>query len=83
MRRALNRLVYNAWAVSGLDTVSAFVTYLFPDADVVTGLLMVPSIIGEIWIMGYLIVVGVHDHAPSGEAAGKPCPVSLRRLQPR
>jgi hypothetical protein len=43
--------------------VSAFVTYLFPDADLVAGLLTVPATIGEFWILGYLIVFGVRDHA--------------------
>ena len=48
--------------------VSAFVSYLFPNADLIAGLLTVPATIGEIWIMGYLIIVGVHDHAPAPEA---------------
>lgn len=42
--------------------VSTFVSYLVPGVDLVAGLLVVPSIIGEFWIVGYLIVVGVHDH---------------------
>ena len=37
----------------------AFVTYLFPSADVVSQLLTVPSILGEVWITGYLIIVGI------------------------
>ncbi len=45
--------------------VSAFVSYLFSNADLVTQLLQIPSIIGEAWIMGYLIIVGVHGHAPA------------------
>jgi len=45
--------------------VSAFVSYLFSNADLVTQLLQIPSIIGEVWIMGYLIIVGVHGHAPA------------------
>lgn len=48
--------------------VSAFVSYLFPNADLIAGLLTVPATIGEIWIIGYLIIVGVHDHAPAPEA---------------
>lgn len=43
--------------------VSAFVSYAFSNADLVTQLLTVPAIIGEIWIMGYLSVVGIRDHA--------------------
>lgn len=42
--------------------LSAFVQYLLPDADVVTQLLMVPATIGELWMMGYLLVVGVRPH---------------------
>ncbi|MGZ5389951.1 MAG: DUF4386 domain-containing protein [Aeromicrobium sp.] len=48
--------------------VSAFVPYLFPDADLVAGLLTVPATIGEFWILGYLIIFGVHDHAAAPEA---------------
>jgi hypothetical protein len=50
--------------------VSAFVSYLFPSADLVAGLLTVPSVIGEFWIIGYLTIVGVHDHVPAREAVG-------------
>jgi hypothetical protein len=39
--------------------ISAFVTYLFPSADVVSQLLTVPSIVGEVWMTGYLIIVGI------------------------
>ena len=39
--------------------LSAFVTYLFPSADVVSQMLTVPSIVGEVWITGYLIIVGI------------------------
>ncbi len=50
--------------------VSAFVSYAFPDADPVAQLLTVPATIGEIWIMGYLIIVGIRDHTrPDGERA--------------
>jgi hypothetical protein len=42
--------------------LSAFVSYLFPDAGLVTGLLTVPATIGEFWIIGYLIIIGVRDH---------------------
>ena len=49
--------------------VSAFVSYLFPNADVVTQLLTVPATVGEIWIMGYLIIVGVRHLAPASDVA--------------
>ena len=39
--------------------LSAFVTYLFPSADIVSQVLTVPSIVGEIWMTGYLIIVGI------------------------
>ena len=49
--------------------VSAFVSYLFPSADLVSGLLTVPATIGELWIIGYLIIVGVGDHPEAPEPA--------------
>jgi len=39
--------------------VSAFASYLFADADLISELLLIPSTIGELWIIGYLIIVGV------------------------
>jgi len=39
--------------------ISAFVAYLLPDGEILVGLLTVPATIGELWIMGYLITVGV------------------------
>lgn len=39
--------------------LSAFVAYLLPDADAIVDLLTVPATIGELWIMGYLIFVGI------------------------
>lgn len=39
--------------------VSAFVSYSFPDADLVAQLLTVPATIGELWIVGYLVIVGL------------------------
>ncbi len=41
---------------------SGFVSYAFPSADIVAQLLVVPSIIGEVWTAGYLIIVGVREH---------------------
>ena len=50
--------------------LSAFVSYAFPNADVAAQLLTVPATIGEIWIMGYLIIIGIRDHArPARESA--------------
>jgi hypothetical protein len=46
--------------------LSTFVSYVFADADLVAGLLTVPATIGELWIVGYLILFGVRDHARSG-----------------
>ncbi len=43
-------------------TLSAFLTYLLPSADLVSQLLLVPSIIGELWMTGYLLVVGIHRY---------------------
>jgi hypothetical protein len=43
--------------------VSAFVSYAFPNADLGAQLLTVPATIGEIWITGYLIILGIRDHA--------------------
>ena len=43
-------------------TLSAFFTYLFPSAELVSQLLTVPSIVGEVWITGYLIIFGIRRH---------------------
>ena len=50
--------------------VSAFVSYAFPNSDLAAQLLTGPATIGEIWIMGYLITVGIRDHVrPDRESA--------------
>ena len=50
--------------------VSAFVSYAFPNADLAAQLLTVPATIGEIWITGYLVILGIRDHArPDRESA--------------
>jgi hypothetical protein len=51
--------------------LSPFVAYLFPNADLVTQLLTVPGTLGELWIMLYLIIVGVHDHTGSPAAVDR------------
>ena len=38
--------------------LSGFVTYLWPDAAAVPELLVVPATIGEVWMLGYLLVRG-------------------------
>lgn len=43
--------------------LSTLVSYVFANADLVAGLLTVPATIGELWIVGYLILFGVRDHA--------------------
>ena len=38
--------------------VSPFVEYLFSNGGIVADLLTLPSIVAELWIMGFLIVFG-------------------------
>lgn len=50
--------------VGGLGyMVSAFVAYLFTNADIVSQILTIPSIVGEVWITGYLIIVGIRHRS--------------------
>ena len=44
-----------------LYVLSAFVTYLFANGDTVAGLMTLPATIGEVWILGYLIIHGVRE----------------------
>ncbi len=39
--------------------LSAFTAYLLPGTDLVSQLITLPSIVGEVWIMGYLLTVGI------------------------
>ncbi len=39
--------------------LSAFVGYVVPDADVVASVLVLPATAGELWMVGYLLIVGV------------------------
>ena len=56
MPRSLGQLLM----VGGVGYVlSTFVSYVFANADLVAGLLTVPATIGELWIVGYLILFGV------------------------
>lgn len=62
------------WLLLGggiLYAVSAFTTYLIPGADLINQLLTMPATLGEIWIMGYLIILGVRSHEVATAAAAK------------
>ncbi|WP_326561550.1 DUF4386 domain-containing protein [Micromonospora sp. NBC_01796] len=65
--------------VGGVGYVlGAFVGYLAPDAGVVADALVIPATVGEFWMIGYLLVRGVHPGAlaePPREAA---VPVRVR-----
>ena len=69
--RWLPRLLGQLLMVGGVGYVlSTFVSYVFADADLVAGLLTVPATIGELWIVGYLILFGVREHdRPARESA--------------
>jgi hypothetical protein len=45
--------------------LSPFVTYLFESGDVMGQLLTIPATVAELWIMGYLVLFGLRDHAPA------------------
>jgi hypothetical protein len=49
--------------------ISAFVRYLADGADVVADVLTIPATIGELWIIGYLIIIGVREHGSGTEEA--------------
>lgn len=44
--------------------VSALVGYAFRDAGVASQLLTVPATIGELWVMGYLVLFGIRRELP-------------------
>jgi hypothetical protein len=44
--------------------LSAFVRYLAPDAPVVAEALAYPATVGELWMIGYLLIRGVRRDAP-------------------
>ena len=53
------RLLGQVLVVGGVGYVlSGFVTYLLPDATAVAGALVVPATIGEVWMVGQLLVRG-------------------------
>ena len=70
--RWLPRLLGQLLMVGGVGYVlSTFVSYVFADAALAAGLLIVPATIGEIWIVGYLIFFGVREHGrPPRDSAG-------------
>lgn len=43
--------------------LSTFAKYLAPGAPVVADVLVLPSVVGEFWMIGYLLVHGVRRHA--------------------
>ncbi|TCB94472.1 DUF4386 domain-containing protein [Micromonospora zingiberis] len=49
--------------------LNTFVAYLAPGAGIVADLLVVPATVGEFWILGYLIVLGVRKSALPTPAA--------------
>ena len=62
--RWLPRSLGQLLMVGGVGYVlSTFVSYVFANADLMAGLLTVPATIGELWIVGYLVVFGVREHA--------------------
>ncbi len=56
---AMPRLLGQVLVVGGAGYVlSGFVAYLWPEASVVAGALVVPATIGEVWMVGFLLVRG-------------------------
>ncbi|GIG00410.1 DUF4386 domain-containing protein [Catellatospora citrea] len=45
--------------------ISAFVAYLAPDAPAVAEALTFPAAVGELWMVGYLLIRGVRRTAPA------------------
>ncbi|MDZ4861860.1 MAG: DUF4386 domain-containing protein [Gemmatimonadota bacterium] len=53
--------------------LSAYVTYLAPDASVVADALTYPATIGEFWMIGYLLLRGVrHQDRSAAPSEGQP-----------
>jgi hypothetical protein len=62
--RWLPQLLGKVLMVGGVGYVlSTFASYVFANPDLVAGLLLIPSIIGELWMIAYLVVFGVRGHA--------------------
>ena len=49
--------------------IGAFIRYLADGADLVADLLTIPATIGELWIIGYLIIIGVRERGSPPEGA--------------
>ncbi len=65
--RWMPRLLGQLLMVGGAGyVVSTFASYLFAHADLSVGLLTVPATIGELWIVGYLVLFGVREHPRAG-----------------
>ena len=66
----LPRLLGWVLMVGGVGYVlSAFATYLLDGSELVPQLLTIPATIGELWIMGYLVVLGVRHHTATPKPA--------------
>lgn len=60
----LPRLLGQLLMLGGVGyVISTFVSYVFANAELAAALLIVPATIGELWIVGYLVVVGVREDA--------------------
>ncbi|MET8153991.1 DUF4386 domain-containing protein [Actinoplanes sp. NPDC049668] len=66
MPRALGWLLVGGGAGYVL---SAFVEYLAPDAQVIAEALTYPASVGELWMVGYLLIRGVRRVAPEAAPA--------------
>jgi len=49
--------------------LSAFVTHLAPGAGAAAGVLVIPATVGEVWMVGYLLLRGVNAAAPAAAPA--------------
>lgn len=47
--------------------LSAFLTYLVPDGQMITDMLTLSTAVGEFWMIGYLLIVGVRRGAVDGK----------------
>jgi Domain of unknown function (DUF4386) len=57
---------------------SSFVDYLAADADVVAQALTIPASVGELWMIGYLLIRGVNRRALGGtQPDGPPEPAAI------
>jgi hypothetical protein len=54
--------------------LSALVAYLLPASDLASQLLTLPATVGELWMVGYLLVVGARAHGPAADAAADTAP---------